>query len=65
MKIPVKITFLKGMLEKRNRVKGELLIIRSKFTVKRDDFNIQAGQKLEKVANGIDISLNVAGAAPY
>tara|TARA_B100000242_G_scaffold276608_1_gene232631 strand:- start:8 stop:613 length:606 start_codon:yes stop_codon:yes gene_type:complete len=65
MKIPVKITFLKGMLEKRNRVKGDLLIIRSKFTVKRDDFNIQAGQKLEKVANGIDISLNVAGAAPF
>jgi len=65
MEIPVKITFLKGMLEKRNRVKGDLLIIRSKFSVNRDDFNIQAGQKLEKVANQIVISLNVAGAHPF
>ena len=64
MKVPVKITYLKNMLEKRNRVKGDLLVIRSKFSVKRDDFNIQAGQKLEKVANEIEISLNVAGAAP-
>lgn len=65
MKVPVKLTYLKGMLEKRNRVKGDLLVIRSKFSVKRDDFNIQAGQKLEKVANEIELSLNVAGAAPF
>ena len=65
MKVPVKITYLKDMLEKRNRVKGDLLVIRSKFSVKRDDFNIQAGQNLEKVANEIEISLNVAGAAPF
>ena len=41
------------------------MIIRSKFSVNRDDFNIQAGQKLEKVANQIVISLNVAGAHPF
>ncbi len=65
MKVPVKLTYLKGMLEKRNRVRGDLLIIRSKFSVKRDDFNIQSGQNLEKVANEIELSLNVAGAAPF
>lgn len=65
MKIPVKITYLKGMLAKRNRVEGDLLVIRSKFSVKRDDFNIQAGNNLEKVANQIEISLNVAGAHPF
>ena len=65
MKVPVRLTYLKGMLEKRNRVKGDLLVIRSKFSVKRDDFDIQAGQNLEKVANEIEISLNVAGAAPF
>ena len=64
MSAPVKITYLKGMLEKRNRVPGDLLIIRSKFSVKRDQFDIQAGEKLEKVANEIELSLNVAGAAP-
>ncbi len=64
MTAPIRITYLKGLLEKRNRVAGDLLVIRSKFIVKRDDFGIQAGEKLEKVANQIEISLNVAGAAP-
>ena len=62
--VPVKLTFLKDMLIKRNRVPGDLLILRSKFTVKRDDFDIQKGQKLDKVANEIEISVNLAGAAP-
>jgi polyisoprenoid-binding protein YceI len=64
MSMPIKITYLKDLLIKRNRTPGDLLIIRSKFTVKRDDFNIQKGQNLEKVANNIEISLNLAGAAP-
>ena len=64
MTAPIRITYLKGLLEKRNRVPGDLLVIRSKFIVKRDDFGIRAGENLEKVANQIEISLNVAGAAP-
>ena len=64
MNIPIKITYLKDLLIKRNRTPGDLLIIRSKFIVTRDDFNIQKGQNLEKVANNIEISLNLAGAAP-
>ena len=64
MSIPVKITYLKDMLIKRNRTPGDLLILRAKFIVKRDDFNIQKGKNLEKVANNIEISLNLAGAAP-
>jgi polyisoprenoid-binding protein YceI len=64
MNIPIKITYLKDLLIKRNRTPGDLLIIRSKFTVKRDDFDIQKGENLEKVANNIEISLNLAGAAP-
>ena len=64
MNIPIKITYLKDLLIKRNRTPGDLLIIRSNFIVTRDDFNIQKGQNLEKVANNIEISLNLAGAAP-
>ena len=64
MNIPIKITYLKDLLIKRNRTPGDLLIIRSKFIVTRDDFNIQKGQNLEKVANEIEISVNLAGAAP-
>ena len=64
MNIPVKITYLKDLLIKRNRTPGDLLILRSKFVVQRDDFDIQKGQSLDKVANEIEISLNLAGAAP-
>jgi polyisoprenoid-binding protein YceI len=64
MDIPVKITYLKDLLIKRNRTPGDLLILRSKFVVQRDDFDIQKGQSLDKVANEIEISLNLAGAAP-
>ena len=59
MVIPVKITYLKGLLEKRNRVPGDLLILRSRFLVKRDDFEIRAGEKLDKVANEIEISCRI------
>ena len=48
MDIPVKLTYLKGLLEKRNRTPGDLLILRAKFKVKRDDFNIQKGKKPRK-----------------
>ena len=61
---PVKVTYLKDLLVKRNRVPGDLLVIRAKFIIKRDVFGIRPGEKLEKVANDIEISLNVAGAAP-
>ena len=64
MPIPVQISFLEGLLEKRNRVPGDLLVVRSKFSVKRDDFEIQKGENLDKVANEIEIILNLAGSAP-
>ena len=60
----VKLTYLENMLIKRNRVPGDLLVIRSKFVVKRSAFGIRPGEKEEKVADEIEISLNVAGAAP-
>ena len=64
MPITVTITYLEGLLEKRNRVPGDLLVVRSKFSVKRGDFDIQKGKNLEKVANDIEIILNLAGSAP-
>ncbi len=65
MKVPVKISHLQGMLEKRNKTPGDLLVVRSQFSVSREDFGIRSGEHLDKVANQIDISLNLAGAAPY
>ena len=65
MTVPVELTYLEGMLEKRNKIPGDLLIVRSKFSVRRDDFGIRPGEYLDKVANEIDISINLAGASPF
>jgi polyisoprenoid-binding protein YceI len=63
---PVKLTYLKGKLGDRTngQVKGDLLVIRSTFTIKRGDFGIKPGQAEDKVANEIELSLSIAGAAP-
>jgi len=63
---PVKLTYLKGKLADRTmgQMKGDLLVIRSTFTIKRSEFNIQAGKNEDKVANEIELTLSIAGAAP-
>jgi len=64
MTVPVKLTYLKDKLSQRMpNLKGDLLVIRSTFTIKRSDFNINPGQMEDKVSEGIEISLSVAGAA--
>jgi polyisoprenoid-binding protein YceI len=63
--VPVRLTYLKGMLIKRNRVPGDLLVLRSDFTIKRSDYGINAGNNEEKVSDEIELKLRVAGAAPY
>ena len=65
MTVPVKLTYLKDKLGSRlPSQKGDLLVIRSNFQVKRSDFGINPGQMEEKVSDGIDISLSIAGASP-
>jgi polyisoprenoid-binding protein YceI len=65
MTIPVKLTYLKGKLGQRvPNQKGDLLVIRSNFTIKRGDFGISPGQMEEKVANAIELTLSIAGASP-
>ena len=61
---PVKLTYLKDKLGDRvPNLKGDLLVIRANFIINREDFNIQKGQSLDKVATNIDLSLSIAGAA--
>lgn len=63
--VPVNVTYLPGKLKARGGdVDGDLLVIRSNFTINRSDFQIQAGQNTDKVAEGIEVSLSIAGAAP-
>jgi polyisoprenoid-binding protein YceI len=62
--IPVKLTYLKDKLSSRlPGAKGDLLVIRSNFSIKRSDFNISPGQMEDKVSDEIDLSLAIAGAA--
>ena len=62
---PVKLTYLKDKLPQRiPGKKGDLLVVRSNFTIKRADFGINAGKNEDKVSNEIELNLSVAGSAP-
>lgn len=61
-------TYLKGKLKARmgpSGPNGDLLVIRTKFSINRSDFGIKAGQNTDKVAEEIELSLSIAGQAPY
>ena len=63
--VPVKLTYLKDMLGKRmQNAKGDLLVIRANFSVKRTDYGINPKAPEDKVANTIDLTLSIAGASP-
>jgi polyisoprenoid-binding protein YceI len=64
--VPVKLTYLKDKLAARTngQAKGDLLVIRANFTVKRADYGINPGAPADKVADEIELTLSIAGAAP-
>lgn len=64
--VPAKVTLLPGMLGKRSngQMQGDLLVIRSTFTIKRSDYGINPSAPTDKVADDIEISLAIAGASP-
>jgi polyisoprenoid-binding protein YceI len=62
--IPVKLTYLKDKLKARTGKDGDLLVIRSNFTIKRSDFGINKGTFEDKVSDEIELTLSLAGAAP-
>jgi polyisoprenoid-binding protein YceI len=64
--IPVTFTYLPDMLGKRSNgsVQGDLLVLRSTFTINRSEFGIKPEQNTDKVAEEIEIRLAIAGAAP-
>jgi polyisoprenoid-binding protein YceI len=63
--VPVKLTYMKDKLAQRlPNQKGDLLVVRTNFTIKRSDFNINPGQFEDKVSDAIEITLSIAGASP-
>jgi len=62
---PVTATLLEGRLGERNPdVEGDLLVLRGNFKVRRADFGINPKAPSDKVAEDIEITLNLAGASP-
>ena len=61
--VPVAFVYLPGKLTARSngKMKGDLLVIRSQFSINRSDFSIKPGQHLDKVSEQIDVKLSVAG----
>jgi polyisoprenoid-binding protein YceI len=64
--VPIKLTYLEGKLGQRiPGLNGDLLVLRTHFTIKRSDFGIQAHQSEDKVSDDIQINLSIAGASPH
>jgi polyisoprenoid-binding protein YceI len=63
--VPVKLTYLKDKLGQRvPNLKGDLLVIRANFSVKRSDYGINPKAPEDKVSDEISLTLSIAGAAP-
>jgi polyisoprenoid-binding protein YceI len=64
--VPVTLTYLKDKLAARTngQMKGDLLVIRANFLIKRTDYGINPKAPADKVAETIDLTLSIAGAAP-
>jgi polyisoprenoid-binding protein YceI len=63
--VPVKLSYLADSLEKRfPKAKGDLLVVRSDFTILRADYGINPGQMEDKVSPEIAITVAVVGSAP-
>lgn len=65
MSIPVSLTYLEDAMGKRQpNTKGDILVIRSSFTLLRSDFGVNAGKNEDKVGNEVELKLSLAGFAP-
>lgn len=64
--VPVSFTYLKDKLGARSngQLQGDLLVVRASFSIRRADFGINPGAPADKVAEEIQLTLSLAGAAP-
>lgn len=63
--VPVKLTYLKDKLAARMpNMKGDLLVVRANFDIKRSDYKINPGAPADKVSDEINLGLSIAGASP-
>lgn len=58
---PGTVTLVEGGAAARGAGEGDLLVLRSKFTINRSEFGIKPGVVLDKVAEKIDLNVMIAG----
>ena len=63
--VPATLNYLPGKLADRTNgnLQGDLLVLRTSFTITRSEFGINAGQYEDKVSDEIALKLSIAGAA--
>lgn len=61
--VPVSLTSLPGKLGDRTggQMQGDLLVLRTQFSINRSEFGIMPGQVTDKVSETIELSLALAG----
>lgn len=64
MHVPVSLTYLEGKLAARQQTPGDIVVVRSNFSVSRSDFGVNAGNNEDKVADTVELRLSIAGFAP-
>lgn len=64
--VPATVTLLKDKLGARSggKQQGDLLVIRTEFTIKRSDYGVNPKAPTEKVSDEVVVSLAIAGASP-
>jgi polyisoprenoid-binding protein YceI len=63
--VPLRLTYLRDKLGLRvPNQKGDLLVARASFSIKRSDFGINPKAPEDKVSDVIDLTLSIAGASP-
>ncbi len=64
--VPATVTLLKDKLGARTggKMQGDLMVIRTEFTIKRADYGINPKAPSDKVADDIVINLAIAGSSP-
>ena len=66
IEVPATVTLLPGKLGDRTggKMKGDLAVLRTNFTIKRSDYGINPKAPEDKVADEISVTLAIAGASP-
>ncbi len=64
--VPAKVALLKDKLGARTggKMQGDLLVVRTEFTIKRSDYGVNPAAPSDKVSEEVVISLAIAGASP-